>query len=735
MRALGLTCGIGSMLIGARAAGFEVVGNIEWRKYYHVRDDQGRNTFTENFPGAFMVHSIDELTDEQIDGLKGVDLVMGHTECGVYSNLRTTNKLGPDSPGDIPLFVEMVHRVDPTYIVMDNLPGSLIGYPVEKWAEELPDYDVFFEWVSNYNYGNSQKNRKRFFLIAAKKLERFLFNPGEFENNMVLGDVIGDLPLKEDIVEINHIHFKDDHEIAQGWSRHHFPQLLPRKDGVNRLTLGELKSCIKDYPDHTLLPYRNLKGQDLKRPGYMKVRLNHHSMVMTGGGAALDNHYRADTLNPLTPRERARIQGCPDDFLFYPLDHTKNHIQYIGVYKQLGKFVPVQFCTYVARQIAAHIQGQPFEASGERLIKPNPHIDAAKKWYCGNVGYGDNQERVCEVCWMKNCSIHPADEPRVFAPPEPAPIAEAEVPSEQVSKKKSRPQNQRASSVTDDEVVNLRRERDLPEDHVGVSKYAERYEGQLIRPDGSYYNRLVRNRYYDPVEKKHPAKTPLHIARWAIQEYTEPGGWVFDPTVGAGTTVVESLRTGRNACGVELEFVDVVLANIRKNDPGDLTWRIYEGDALNLEEYLAADATMAVLQFDLIVNNPPYSGDVRESSFGRNVPKIGYRKDLPNAAHHRENKKYWDFIEKVYGQCINRLRPGGRFVIGVKDMMRNGEPFLLHEMLGDVLSRHLTYERMVLLKHHPTTLFLNTYEKKTGKKPPLYQTILVFRKEAPDDQG
>lgn len=55
------------MLIGARDAGFEVVGNIEWRKYYHARDEQGRNTFTENFPGAFLVNKIDDLTPEQLE--------------------------------------------------------------------------------------------------------------------------------------------------------------------------------------------------------------------------------------------------------------------------------------------------------------------------------------------------------------------------------------------------------------------------------------------------------------------------------------------------------------------------------------------------------------------------------------------------------------------------------------------------------------------------------------------
>ena len=92
MRALGLTCGMGSMLIGARAAGFKIVGNVEWRKYYYT------NTFTGNFKGAFMVPSIDAAPEE---GLKNIDLVMGHPECGNFSNLRTNAPKYHD-PADIP---------------------------------------------------------------------------------------------------------------------------------------------------------------------------------------------------------------------------------------------------------------------------------------------------------------------------------------------------------------------------------------------------------------------------------------------------------------------------------------------------------------------------------------------------------------------------------------------------------------------------------------------------------
>jgi len=105
-----------------------------------------------------------------------------------------------------------------------------------------------------------------------------------------------------------------------------------------------------------------------------------------------------------------------------------------------------------------------------------------------------------------------------------------------------------------------------PKDYHCQCKYCKQLIGELINADGTYYNRLERRQYYDAVEKGkggHIAKTPLHIARWAIQSYTKEGDWVLDPTIGAGTTAVESLTQGRSVAGMELEFSHSVKANVQ----------------------------------------------------------------------------------------------------------------------------------------------------------------------------
>jgi hypothetical protein len=77
-RAIGITCGIGSLLIGARQAGFDVTGNVEWRKYYHARDPDGRNSFCAYFHDAVFKEKITDLTPQEIERLMVAEIALGH---------------------------------------------------------------------------------------------------------------------------------------------------------------------------------------------------------------------------------------------------------------------------------------------------------------------------------------------------------------------------------------------------------------------------------------------------------------------------------------------------------------------------------------------------------------------------------------------------------------------------------------------------------------------------------
>jgi site-specific DNA-cytosine methylase len=760
LRAIGITCGIGSMLVGARQAGFDVVGNVEWRRYYHVKDSEGRNTFEENFPGAIFKKSIDELTEEGLGSMTGCDLAMGHPECGAYSQMQgcnnfrdqATRRVKPTDPGDIPLFVDLVARLRPRFFAMDDLPKSLHAFPMEEYARRLPDYDLFPEWVSNYHYGNIQRSRRRMFMIGSLKSEQWVFTPGEVENESTLSKVLSGLPVDPSGSRIlNH----DVHTETEPAGR-----LLHMDYLWHRPTWADGRRWFEGVEEGTTFLYHSphADGELKMKPGWYKQRWGGHCAVLDGGSG----HIHPLRNLPFTIRERARIQGFPDDFVFYGTGFNDegewNHEKNLHMVKQTGKAMPVQFCWYVAGQIAAYILGTRFESSGVRLLKPNEYVDGAKLWYCREIGYS-NRDLACSKCWLAGgCSVRVKTLPAAAAGC-PA-LAEGRVPGgsgELTLETRGSPRTPRPKGVStlvarietrvvrfgdrsrEPEGVTIPRVNLIPgktpNDYHCNCRFCSRVIGELVQVDGSYYSRLERRRYYDPSENGksgHIAKTPLHVARWAIQEYTKPGDWVLDPTIGAGTTAVEALIQGRDAAGMELQYERILSANLSRHAVGPRECIIGFGDAEDLAAFLSS---ARVPRPTLVVNNPPYSGD--ESQVGRRGSELGgpdrrfvYPRNSKNLAFLKEGDEYWGAIERIYRAAAGYLLPGGRFIVGVKDMMRSKRPFLLHESLCKLLEGiGLLFVGTTFLRHYPGTLNLYTYRKLFGVEPPKYQTICVFKKK------
>ena len=272
----------------------------------------------------------------------------------------------------------------------------------------------------------------------------------------------------------------------------------------------------------------------------------------------------------------------------------------------------------------------------------------------------------------------------------------------------------------------------IPNDYHCNCKFCKKFKGTLIRKEGTLYNKKERNKYYVD-QGLHVAKTPCHLARFCVQRFSKEGDWVFDPTIGAGSTAVEALNHGRNVIGIELEFADLVIKNIEANHP-KCKYKIISGDARRTDFYLRK----LKRTFSLIINNPPYSADecerfkiedVRSGRAPENKRVYVYNPHLENIAFIKHEGTYYSTMYDIYRDSIEFLNPGGYFCIGVKDMVKQQKPLLLHKNFGEILENFLHYRGMYLLPHYPPTLFMSTYPKKFPRvKVPKYQTILVFQK-------
>ena len=121
-------------------------------------------------------------------------------------------------------------------------------------------------------------------------------------------------------------------------------------------------------------------------------------------------------------------------------------------------------------------------------------------------------------------------------------------------------------------------------------------------------SRFVHN---PPPRKKgvmvHPAKFPETLAQEFIEFFTKQGEVVLDPMAGTGSTLVASLRAGRNSYGIELnpkyaEIAKEIIQEERKSlgeTVSNLQSQIINGDAAQITNY-------QLPSIHYVLTSPPY---------------------------------------------------------------------------------------------------------------------------------
>lgn len=282
---------------------------------------------------------------------------------------------------------------------------------------------------------------------------------------------------------------------------------------------------------------------------------------------------------------------------------------------------------------------------------------------------------------------------------------------------------------------------EIPEDYHGKDIIIGDWLGEVYHtPTDQYYTQSTRSQYYFPDVKpeggfdKHICPGHWSGYRWAVQQFTNPGDYVLDPTVGTGTAVVESMNHGRHGVGIELEFSEITRRTIQvqtdRGAPGNGT--IIEGDARDLHEHVGDQ------QFDMVINGTPYpvlgGGQSDAPERGMTSKGLGasiqYQKDKNVGV--LKGKVYWETILAIYTAAIDKLKPGGKFITLIKDPTQKKAPWLLHKMVAELLMENLPVKPYgtFVHKHLPQTLFMNTYPKQwpDAKQIPLYQTGTVLEK-------
>ncbi|WP_051772738.1 TRM11 family SAM-dependent methyltransferase [Saccharothrix sp. NRRL B-16314] len=193
-----------------------------------------------------------------------------------------------------------------------------------------------------------------------------------------------------------------------------------------------------------------------------------------------------------------------------------------------------------------------------------------------------------------------------------------------------------------------------------------------------------RKNKYTPESTAHPAKMLPEVVRHAVTHYTKPGELVLDPMCGIGTTLVEAVRLGRRAVGVEYEphWVEVAQANLdlarEQGVGGDdgIDARVFHGDARQLVTLLPPEY---VGRAALVVTSPPYGPSTHGQVSA--VPGVGVQKyhhlygntldrgNLANIGHHRLLAGF----TRILAALRTFLKPGGHIAITIRPWREHAE--------------------------------------------------------------
>ena len=207
--------------------------------------------------------------------------------------------------------------------------------------------------------------------------------------------------MKDDILDL--LGFEDNEEMKN--HANVVPEYVPgryvnmRHHG-DRPSWADIRSSNQSF--ETNIPYFTPDGVGKIRPGTRSPSWDGWCPVLSGGFNPIHPIRRL----PLSIRERARIQGFPDDFVFHHDEigpdrktwEPYNSDGQRGI-KQTGKAMPLQFCTFVAAQVKAHILGEGWHQAPTRVIKPNDKVSEAKREFCRLSGYS-NPEAAKRNCWL-----------------------------------------------------------------------------------------------------------------------------------------------------------------------------------------------------------------------------------------------------------------------------------------------------------------------------------------------
>jgi len=332
-RLLSLFSGCGGLDLGFKKAGFEVV-------WANDHDHWSCQTYTKNFGPHIFEGSI---ADVDFNKVPDVDIITGGFPCQDFSMIWKRGGLETDRGNLYQYFVKAVKTKMPKVFVAENVKGLLTandGKAISQIIKDFADvgYKINIELYNFANYGAPQL-RQRVLIIGIRHDIEFNFSkpsPTHTPENYVTAG--------QALEGVESVPYNNEHQNIKSKTIEML-KLIPEG--------GNFSSIPKDSPYY-------VKG--MISHVYRKLDRNKPSTTIIAGGGGGTWGYHFEEPRPLTNRERARLFGYPDDFIFEG--------SITEVRRQIGNSVPP-----VAAQVVAQSLLPIFTANSVVVVNNKTAID------------------------------------------------------------------------------------------------------------------------------------------------------------------------------------------------------------------------------------------------------------------------------------------------------------------------------------------------------------------------
>ena len=248
----------------------------------------------------------------------------------------------------------------------------------------------------------------------------------------------------------------------------------------------------------------------------------------------------------------------------------------------------------------------------------------------------------------------------------------------------------------------------------------------------TFYPTSGENSHAHHIRKKHPSPKPPQLMKRLIEFFTQKNGWVLDPFVGVGGTLLGCSMAGRHGVGVELSQDYLNLYRKASESLNLEPQKVYQGDARHLDKILEK----VDHQFDLVLTDPPYGDMLSRKRTGERKKRTGNDSPTPFTSGEDDlgnmgADQFYEALKAVIAQSMKFLKVKGYVVVFCKDLQPTAEHHnLIHADVVNVLAGipNLRFRGYKIWYDKSLKLYPFGYPYAYVSNQ-MHQFILIFRKE------